>query len=327
MLLERHVDGTRQHLVRWAPHPICDRDADVFANSKLRYKCSSRDPLPPSSPYLGQGYDSLAHWEPTWEPEDNITDHPNGLEKLRQYRERRKAANECARPARRKDEHLTNVERQGHWPKLSTKIIHPLILQPALHAYIDINPMSSINPDRDVEATGQFEVVHSRAEERLADVFSPNGKFFGSILLQRLAVLQTSYRHLDTTNRYANGGAHRSSFPQEIAELLLRYQDGHVAGKVRTKLKNHWATPDAYMQALIEGLSLDIERFASPLNFTPSMDWYFSLYPEDQAFGMGYRQCTKCSRLRALPNCLCAAMVGGLSLLQVDGASHGSPNH
>ena len=66
---------------------------------------------------------------------------------------------------------------------------------------------------------------------------------------------------------------------------LTRYQDGYTTGKAKTTLKNHWATPDAYMQAMIEGLSLEKERFASPLNFTPTMQTYFSLYKEDEVFG------------------------------------------
>ena len=67
--------------------------------------------------------------------------------------------------------------------------------------------------------------------------------------------------------------------------MLTRYKDGHRNGKLKTRLKNHWATPDGFMQALIEGLSLETERFASPMNFNPSMKAYFSLYKEDEVFG------------------------------------------
>ena len=42
------------------------------------------------------------------------------------------------------------------------------------------------------------------------------------------------------------------------------------------------------MKALINGLSLTTERFASPLNFNPAMTAYFSLYKEDQLFGANH---------------------------------------
>ena len=42
------------------------------------------------------------------------------------------------------------------------------------------------------------------------------------------------------------------------------------------------------MQALQQGLGVDIERFASPLNFTPGMHAYYSLYEEDHAFGANH---------------------------------------
>lgn len=68
----------------------------------------------------------------------------------------------------------------------------------------------------------------------------------------------------------------------------MRYRDGFKEQGRRTKLKNHWATPDAYIKALQDGLSVCIERFASPLNFTPSMASYFSLFEADQALGANH---------------------------------------
>ena len=42
------------------------------------------------------------------------------------------------------------------------------------------------------------------------------------------------------------------------------------------------------MQALIEGLNLTIERFASPLNFNCMMESFYSLYKEDECFGANH---------------------------------------
>ena len=69
----------------------------------------------------------------------------------------------------------------------------------------------------------------------------------------------------------------------------MRYQD--TCKKQETKecqnhdLKDQKATPDAYMHALKEGLSVTCERFASPLNFNPLWETYYSNFEEDRIFG------------------------------------------
>src|SRR3569833_2690259 len=75
------------------------------------------------------------------------------------------------------------------------------------------------------------------------------------------------------------------NYKKHLAHLLRRYKDGYKQGKLRTKLKNHWATPDNYMKAINKGCMTNTERFASPLNFNPIHKNYFSLYPEDAVFG------------------------------------------
>ena len=43
-----------------------------------------------------------------------------------------------------------------------------------------------------------------------------------------------------------------------------------------TTVHNHWATPDTYMRALAEGLSINAERFASTLNCSAHLTKCFS---------------------------------------------------
>lgn len=42
------------------------------------------------------------------------------------------------------------------------------------------------------------------------------------------------------------------------------------------------------MQAFKDGLSMTIERFASPLNFNPIMTCYFSMHAMDALFGANF---------------------------------------
>ena len=51
------------------------------------------------------------------------------------------------------------------------------------------------------------------------------------------------------------------------------------------KLENHWAMPPAVFDVLRQGLGISKERFASPLNFNPHMDEYWSIHQEDTLFG------------------------------------------
>ncbi len=55
-----------------------------------------------------------------------------------------------------------------------------------------------------------------------------------------------------------------------------------------SKLANLCTTPDRYMQAFRDSLSVTTERFASPLNFNPNMKCYFSMYAEDALFGANF---------------------------------------
>ncbi len=54
------------------------------------------------------------------------------------------------------------------------------------------------------------------------------------------------------------------------------------------KLANQCTTPDRYMQAFKDGLSMTTEEVASPLNFNPDMTCYFSMYAEDALFGANF---------------------------------------
>ena len=95
--------------------------------------------------------------------------------------------------------------------------------------------------------------------------------------MTRLQTLQTAYAQAESA---------RPPFAEAVAALLARYQDASpTQSSRRTKISNHWATPDKLMTGLTQRLSLTTERFASPLNFSTSMSSYCAVKQEEQAFG------------------------------------------
>lgn len=74
-------------------------------------------------------------------------------------------------------------------------------------------------------------------------------------------------------------------FEHAVLKLLIRYKNGHKKGSNETRMTQEWSTPDGFMQAMADGLTLTTERFASPLNFSPHLTSYDSMYEEDEVFG------------------------------------------
>ena len=294
ILNQRVVAGEIQYEVQWAPHPIQESDAILISESNLQYEHTLLEPLPPNDPRRLAGYDSIVHWKTSWETV--VDDHARGKTMLEEFKTRRERANAGTRSNRRKDEKLSNVQRQGYWPTASQEGIDSAALDPDLRMYIHIDPNNRINPDKDIRASGRYCIHTDPDNEDLASVFGPSGKYHGSLLYSRLQVLYKAYVCSTSGNMAPAGNplagdsevpSHVliSDFAEAVALLMTRYQDGHTSKGCNTKLKNHWATPDGYMAAIMRGLSITTERFASPLNFTPGMQHYYSLYPEDTAFG------------------------------------------
>ena len=165
---------------------------------------------------------------------------------------------------RRRDRHITDErKRQGHWAPLEKRVIKPLTLEPHLQKFIHIDPFNNINTDKDIRPTGHFEMATSACDNTLVDIFRPTGHFVGSLTKPRVCILAQATSHLPTSSMPIG---HKSVLAERLAALLRRYKNGYKEQGKRTVLKNHWATPDAYLRAMQAGLSISIERFASPLN-------------------------------------------------------------
>ena len=100
-------------------------------------------------------------------------------------------------------------------------------------------------------------------KETMANVYNPSGKLYGSITMHRLRILFSAFIHShlhqpDTHKQYGH-----LDFPTAIARLLNRYTNKASDGCKNSKLANQCTTPDRYMHAFKDGLSVTTERFAS----------------------------------------------------------------
>ena len=169
----------------------------------------------------------------------------------------------------------------------------PLWYEPQLQQFIHIDPTNTINPDHDVIATGAYQLGLRKqgktAEGPLVNVYDAEGKVAGTITLDRLNILQTAFEHTKSTEPEIMEQLGATCFEHEVAKLLIRYQDGHTRHADKhwktTSLAQQLTTPDTYMHALKTALGLKCERFASPLNFNPEFDSYFSMHDQDRIFG------------------------------------------
>ena len=53
-----------------------------------------------------------------------------------------------------------SIAIQGNWIPRETRSSHPLLNEPWLQKKIVLDPMNKVNPDKDVPATGAFEVYY-----------------------------------------------------------------------------------------------------------------------------------------------------------------------
>ena len=75
--------------------------------------------------------------------------------------------------------------------------------------------MTRVNPDKDVQPTGQFEIYN--VSETMSAIYSPEGAFLGSMRKKRIETLAQAYRN------------ELGDLPQAIAKLIARYKDGSIA--------------------------------------------------------------------------------------------------
>jgi exonuclease III/ribonuclease HI len=243
-------------------------------------------------------------WAPSWEPEEEWREVFGAEIDALAARETGPPADRLQRP----DGGLPNLRRQGvraqddtRYDKsvgdpLRTKLcIHPDPINP----HVDVQPPGKHHIEvRQVEKFGAIHAegrakgdplgYQSAGTRELACVYNPQGQLVGTVTLDRLAVLHRAFERVRVARPELGKQLRTGEFPAELARLLQRYRQSTTvegAPDKRIKLENHWAVPAGVMGVLRKGLTLTKERFASPLNFDPKADHYWSVHERDQLFG------------------------------------------
>ena len=131
--------------------------------------------------------------------------------------------------------------------------------------------MTRVNPDKDMQPTGQFEIYD--ASETMGAIYSPEGALLGSMRKKRIETLAQAYRK------------EVGYFPQAIAKLIARYKDGSKAGTHTIAYKNCYTAPPSLTTALISAMGATTELFATPLEFNPKLKQYSAPSAEDGESG------------------------------------------
>jgi ribonuclease HI len=157
---------------------------------------------------------------------------------------------------------------------------HPLPDPPALqHASVQII-FKELHPDFDTAATGAARIIRTPDADYYYD---EHGHLQGSLPHTKTDDLWQRY------NKHKHGANPEPTllpFAEEACHLLKRYRNKAKSDTgTRVNLRNHWATPGAVQQALIDAFGITTEIFASPLNVHPATQSYHSAYARDAVFG------------------------------------------
>ena len=123
-------------------------------------------------------------------------------------------------------------------------------------------------------------------EGTLVNIYNDEGKVVGTNKEDHVTILHSAYCHTKQVGPQVFEilqELHATNFVHKVAKLTLKYQTGQ--GKGADKLHDQSGLPDDYMDALIQSLDIQCERFASPFNFNPAVKQYYSLHEQDRVFG------------------------------------------
>ena len=116
---------------------------------------------------------SLVTWEPRWECAGAFC-HPNNPDQVEMAANFDKLCQDSMLTAvdnvelhKRRDDHKSTIERQGHWIPASARIKRPLWHSPGIRKCIHINPEGTITPDQDIVATGAFTLGRHQGKDTL----------------------------------------------------------------------------------------------------------------------------------------------------------------
>ena len=272
----------RLYMVQWKPTTI--QAAHLTAYQALKYECTSFRHVE------GAGHTIEVNWAPSLETEESLT-AMLGAERMVTMQADMHARNQPKAPGSRQapppaDEHLNNAQKQGCWAQLGDPGVgyessHVKLIRD--HVHIDPTPR---NPDSDILPPHRYTIqlgvrplgYTESLDPNTAYIYSPAGRCIGHIGVPTLCKLHAEYLRKQVENPEVHTTHKTTTFPEDIARLLLRYSNKSKS------TKHHGTTPDDMMHA-ISKLGVTQERFASPLDRSAHLPVYYSACPEDEVFG------------------------------------------
>ena len=246
----------------------------------------------------------ISSWSDTTDSELHLeTSHPNFATLVTTFEMKASTRPKPAKgPTPPADSHkqLPSHLQQGIPDKLPSLNL-PWAVTRQVRQSVHLNPCEC-DPDHDITPPGQYTIQTGvrRAGEATPDsssdqenVYLPNGKFVGSVSSQCLANLQSMWTHTKTTTPEVHERQRGSTFPKDVAQLLLRWRSRKLKPTVGEPSNSHekqpaHATPVKLWAALRDALGITLERFASPMDRSIHSEAYWSPFPEDALFGSNY---------------------------------------
>ena len=221
-------------MFHFTPEPIPKRTliipllrAHIPAAERAGYAVAQTQPLTEAEP-LPPGFDTVSRsdmvqvkWVDSWEPVETLQDNPRLVKMLTEFSKEQWARNALP-PLRlfgkRRDAHLSPLAQQGCYPDEGQRArVYDCALKLTTLEY---NP---VNPDRDIVPQGRYTICVDGFAPRGADVFHPDGRYVGSVRLDRLADLRRRFDAAQQANGALVARFAIDYFEDEVARLLLRH--------------------------------------------------------------------------------------------------------
>ncbi|KAL3162350.1 hypothetical protein ABBQ32_010033 [Trebouxia sp. C0010 RCD-2024] len=94
---------------------------------------------------------------------------------------------------------------------------------------------------------------------------------------KRLGIPKAAFHHMQNNEPEILSELGATCFEHEVARLMDRYKTPDAEALLKAQ-KQRQVTPDEYMHAFKVGFGIQCERFASPLDFNPEVQQYYSLH-------------------------------------------------
>jgi ribonuclease HI len=195
----------------------------------------------------------------------------------------------------RANRQMPNLHRQGDYGPSAAQRYH-ITMGDESRTKLQVEP-HPINPHTDIHPTGQHEVfirpvLHRHdgvtSTTEIACIYTPDGRCRHQVTVERAALLWTQFTYCLTHRPKLARRLKAGTFAEELYKLMLRYENNSVIDQeqgTKVKLVNHWATPRPIYTVLQSLAGVTKERYASPLNYNPNMEMYWSVHQRDVLFG------------------------------------------